>query len=429
MNFAKWETEENMKKYIPLIGVNGKSEVKASGLPMLYDDNNLYITDKSNHSLVIGSTGSGKTQAITLPLLELASRAGESVVVHDTTNEVYETTKSIFKENGYNIIRLNFDDSMDCNSWNPLELPHRIYKEGNKDKAQDMLEELAFYLLNDLEEVNSDPFWINSAINYFTGLTLYAFENESEVSLSTIRELDNLVKESGIHFKDKLDKKSSAYINLSGILNAPSETKGSILSVFSQKIKRFISKENLNYLLSKSDFDITNIAKEKTIIYVVSGNSNNSERLLPLLISQVYYAKDKYSKKEGKINIIVDDFFQLYPFKNLAKILNYSRSINITFTFMIRGFNDLKNKYGKEETEILKMCFGNLVYLLSQDMDTLEEISNLCGKTCEAGVVKPLISMEELKTIKFFEAIILIPRMMPIKTKLLPYYEMERSKY
>ena len=35
MNFAKWETEENMKKYIPLIGVNWNTEVKSSGLPML----------------------------------------------------------------------------------------------------------------------------------------------------------------------------------------------------------------------------------------------------------------------------------------------------------------------------------------------------------------------------------------------------------
>ena len=427
MNFARWETKENLKELIPLIGVNGKSEVKSSGLPIAYDDEYLYISDRPNHSLVIGTTGSGKTQVITLPLLELASKAKESVVVHDTTNELYETTKERFKQNGYNIIRLNFDDAMDCNNWNPLELPYRLYKEGNKDKAQDILEELAFYLLNDLEEVNADPFWINSAINYFTGLALYAFENEKEVSLNTIRELDTLVKENGTDFKDKLDKKSSAYINLSGVLNAPPETKGSILAVFSQKIKRFISKENLNNMLYKSDFDIANISKEKTIIYVISGNSNNSERLLPLLISQVYYAKDEYSKKEGKINIIVDDFFELYPIRNFAKVLNYSRSIYITFTLMIRGFNDLKNKYGKEETEILKMCFGNLVYLLSQDIETLEEISNLCGKTCEDGIVKPLISVEELKTLKVFEAIILIPRIMPIKTKLLPHYEIKKS--
>ena len=97
------------------------------------------------------------------------------------------------------------------------------------------------------------------------------------------------------------------------------------------------------------------------------------------------------------------------------------------FTLMIRGFNDLNNKYGKEQTEILKMCFGNLIYLLSQDISTLQEISDLCGKTCEDGIVKPLISIEELKTLKVFEAVILIPRIMPIKTKLLPYYEIQKN--
>ena len=290
-----------------------------------------------------------------------------------------------------------------------------------------MIEEVAFYLFNDLSEANTDPFWINSAINYFKGLTLYAFENEKDINLNTIKNLDTLVKENITDFKNKLDKNSNAYINLSGILNAPIETSGSILSVFSQKINNFISKENLSNVLSKSDFNITNIAKEKTIIYIISGNSNNSERLLPLFISQVYYAKDEYSQNEGKINIIVDDFFELYPIRNFEKMLNYSRGIYVTFTLMIRGFNDLKNKYGKEQTEIIKLCFANIIYLYSQDIDTLEEISNLCGKTCEDGIVKPLVSVEELKTIKTFEAVILIPRIMPIKTKLLPYYEIQKS--
>ena len=426
MNFAKWETKENMQKNIPLIGIDAETEVKSSGLPMAYDERYLYISGNLNHSLIIGSTGSGKTQTVTLPLLELANKANESVVVHDGTNELYETTNKKFKENGYNVIKLNFDDAIDCNNWNPLDLPYKLYKEGNKDKAQDMIEELGFYLLDDKDDVNSDPFWTNSAINYFTGLTLYAFENESEVNLNTIRQLDELVKEQKFNIEDKFDKNSGAYINLSGVLNAPLETRGSIISVFSQKIKKFISKENLTKMLSKSDFDITNISKEKTIIYIISGNSNNSERLIPLLISQVYYAKDEYSKKDGKINIIIDDFFELYQIKNFAKMLNYSRSIKIVFTIMIRGFNDLKNKYGSEITEILKMCFCNLVYLLSKDIESLEEISNMCGKTCEEGIIKPLISVEELKTLKIFEAIILIPRLMPIKTKMLPYYEMEK---
>ena len=96
MSFAMWENPENMKKNIPLIEVNGKTRVDVSGLPICYDEKNLYISENANHSLVIGTTGSGKTQAITLPLLELANLAQESVVVHDTTNELYEKTKDKF---------------------------------------------------------------------------------------------------------------------------------------------------------------------------------------------------------------------------------------------------------------------------------------------------------------------------------------------
>ena len=65
------------------------------------------------------------------------------------------------------------------------------------------------------------------------------------------------------------------------------------------------------------------------------------------------------------------------------------------------------------------MCFDNTIYLLANDLYTLEEVSKLCGSTNKG----PLISIEELKTIDFFNEVILVPRMMPIKTKVLPDYE------
>ena len=426
MYFAKWESIENMKKNIPLIAVNGKNKIKASGLPIMYDEENLYIDNKFVHSLIIGSTGSGKTQTITLPMLELSNLSDESVVVHDTKNELYEKTNQMFRNSGYNVIRLNFDDSIDSNNWNPFELPLKLYKSGNKDKAQDLVEELGFYLLKDLSDENSDPFWINSVINYFTGITLYAYENYDVVNLDVIQDIDFKIRNSVDDFLKNIEKRSNIYVNLNGILNAPMETKGSILSVFDQKIKKYISKENLKKTMERTDFDITKVGSEKTIIYVVSGNSNNSEYLLPLLISQIYYAKDEYSKNSGRISVIIDDFFSLHKIKDFSKILNYSRSVGLMFTIMVRGFNDLNNIYGKEESEIIKLCFGNTVYLLSQDIKTLEEFSDLCGKTSVDDKVIPLISVEELKTLKVFQAIILKPRIMPIKTKLLPHYLIEK---
>ena len=66
---------------------------------------------------------------------------------------------------------------------------------------------------------------------------------EEEINLNSIYSFSNTVVIEPKHFLNKIDKNSSIYYNVSGTLNAPTETKGSILSVFSQKIKRFIKKK------------------------------------------------------------------------------------------------------------------------------------------------------------------------------------------
>ena len=115
----------------------------------------------------------------------------------------------------------------------------------------------------------------------------------------------------------------------------------------------------------------------------------------------------------------------MVPIKNFSALITYCRSIKIKLAVTIRSYIHLSNMYSKEEAEILKMCFGNLVYLLSDDIYTLEEISKYCGNTLVDNKVERLVTVEDLKTINTFEAIVIIPRMMPFKTKLLPDYQID----
>ncbi len=69
--------------------------------------------------------------------------------------------------------------------------------------------------------------------------------------------------------------------------------------------------------------------------------------------------------------------------------------------------------------------FGNIVYLLANDTETLEDISKLCGNQQTDKGIEPLITVEDLKLLNNFEAVILIPRIYPIKTKLLPDYKID----
>lgn len=66
-------------------------------------------------------------------------------------------------------------------------------------------------------------------------------------------------------------RKSSdlSYINASGTVFAPNETKRSILSVFRQCIKVYASKIELSKMLSTSDFDMTSIGEEKHAVFII----------------------------------------------------------------------------------------------------------------------------------------------------------------
>lgn len=119
----------------------------------------MWVDDGSYHSLIIGSTGSGKTQSMVLPLVKILAKHGESMIITDPKGEIYEQTANMLKSKGYNVILLNFRDPQKGNAWNPLALPYSLYHEGNKDKANELLDDLAMNILYDEKAQNQDPFW------------------------------------------------------------------------------------------------------------------------------------------------------------------------------------------------------------------------------------------------------------------------------
>ncbi len=425
MAYSRWATVEELKSKLTPISYD--SEIKKSGIPMMYDDNNLYIKDDESHTLVIGSTGSGKTQSILLPQLRLAIKAQESFIVHDVKGEIYDILSGELKKQNYNTIVINLDNPTMSNNFNPISLPYKLYKNGKRNKAIELLENIGYYFCcNDTFNASIDPFWNNSATSLFIGLALYLFENakEEEVSISSLLNLafdfDKLSEQ-----VKKYDKTSPTYINLSNIILAPNETKASILSVFIQNIRLFVSREELLKMLSSSNFDMMNIQKDKTALFIISNNKSTSRRLIPLVIEECYYAATSTNDKARRLNIVIDDFENLIPIKDFSNMLTLARGYNIRFSIFIRSLLELRNTYGAEGTEILKIVFGNIIYLLANDTETLENISKLCGNQQTEKGFEPLISVEDLKLLKNFEAVILIPRIYPIKTKLLPDYQID----
>ena len=422
--YSHLATKEEIKNRLQEI--SQKEVIDKSGIPLFYGNDKIYIDNSETHNLIIGSTGSGKTQAFILPMINLSKRAGESMIINDPNGELYRICANDLEKENYKTIILDFKDAKFGNNWNPFILIYHYYINQEHDLAIRLLEELGYYLFYEPNSNETDPFWINTTIDYFTGLVLYLFEKQAEdkINLLNIYQLSNWMKEDSNHKEvlKQISKNSEIYYNLAGTLEAPPETKGSILSVFNQKIKKYISRRNITNMLCNNDISIDEILEEPTAVFIVSGASDYANNLIPLFVTQIIECA-RNNDNHKRINLLLDEFDSMIPIKNFSSMIQSSRSLNIRFTITINSYAHLNYLYGEQNARLLRYCFGNIIYLLSEDMPTIEEFSKYCGTIKEEGKEQPLISTEELRILKPFEAVISMIRMMPIKTTLIPYYK------
>jgi type IV secretion system protein VirD4 len=332
--------------------------------------------------------------------------------------------KDDLKKENYNTVIINLSNPDISDKFNPISLPEKLYKEGKKDAATDILEDIGNYIFcSDTYNPSVDPFWKNSATSLFIGLTLYLFENNKDnVTLSDISELVNDFEKIEEYFKS-VSRSTKVSMYLQGTVLAPKETKGSIISVFSQSIRLFTTRESLSKLMENTSFELETIQKDKTALFIIPDAKSYARRLVPIIIDECYNAVTTSSDNKRRLNILIDEFESIIRMNDFINMLSLARSYNIRFNIYIKSFLELENTYGKETYELLKITFSNIIYLLANDINTLEEISRMCGNKKEKDNIVPLVTPEELKLLDKFEAIILMPRINPIRTKLVPDYE------
>ena len=419
-NYSRFADNEEIKK--GLTRIDKSLNVKASGIPFFHDDDSIYVDDKDSHSLIIGSTGSGKTQSTVLPQLRLSILANESIVVIDEMGELYKKLGKELKNRGYKTYVVNFQDSAHSNNCNPLLVPYHLYKQGNQDVAIRMVENIGSIIYQP-ESREVDPFWTNSARNYFVGLTLYLFDNakEEEINFNSIYELSNEIESSG-KGKDiisSLSPTNPANINLASTILAPNETRGGILSVFRQSLGLLTSRIQISSLLATSDFNLEEIINDKFALFIIGEPLKYVSKYMTMIIDELYNVVNVNGKRDKRINVILDRFTELSPIEDFHNVLSRSRSLNIRFTILIDSITSLVLLYGREETLLIYNNLATVIYLYSSDEETLRKVSELTGLV---GENTPLVSIQDLKVFKIFEALIIKVREYPIKTKLIPDY-------
>ena len=442
--YSDWLKEKEMKSELKVV-LPGDEKSEYGGIPLINNGKQIWVDNSEYHNLIIGSTGSGKTEMLVQPMVKILAKSHQSMIITDPKGEIYERNANELREKGYKIVLLNFRDPQKGNCWNPLALPYSLYKEGNSDKANELLDDLAMNILYDEKSQNADPFWEKTSADYFAGLSLALFDDakEEEINLNTINLMTTVGEEkfrNTTYIKEYFsykDQASPAYVNVSSTLMAPSDTKSSILSVFKQKIKLFSSRENLSEMLSHSDFDMKDIGREKTAVFiVVQDEKKTSHSLVTIFIKQVYetlidVAQESGGKLPFRTNFILDEFANMPPLKDVTTMVTAARSRAIRFSFIIQNFAQLYQVYGKENGETIKGNCGNIVYLISSELAALEELSKMCGekksKEKEKTSSTPLATVSDLQRLPKWTIVVLRIRKMPFKTKLTPNFILEQT--
>ena len=442
--YSKWASDKDIKTDKNIVKVRTIDDhIEAAGVALVNNGKEMWVDNGEYHKLIIGSTGSGKTECVVKPLVNLLSKKGESMVITDPKGEIYQYCGEYLKKQGYNIVILNFRDPEKGNSWNPLALPYMYYKQGNQDKATELLEDVSLNILYDKSEGGDSAFWQKSAADYFSGLTMGLFMDakEKEVNLNSINFMSTVGEErrgTKTYIQEYFNLKgeaSPAYIFASNTINAPNETKGGILSTFRQKIRLFSTKENLSEMLSYSDFDMRDIGNKKTAVFMIIHDEKKTYHgLMTIFIKQCYETLIDCAQANGgkltyRTNFILDEFANMPPLKDVDSMVTAARSRSIRFSFIIQNFAQLNDVYGEEVAQVIKGNCGNLIYLISTELKALEEISKMCGevksKEKDKTASTPLVTVSDLQKLKLFQAIIIRWRKNPFKTDLAPDFKID----
>ncbi len=131
---SRWLTEKERDQIFASYKYQDLASQKKDGVPVraTYNGKELDVTFNSPcHSLIIGSTGSGKTTTFINPMIQLlgASGAGSSMLITDPKGELFSLHSKFLKERGYDVKVLDLRDTYHSYRWNPLEPLWDTYRE------------------------------------------------------------------------------------------------------------------------------------------------------------------------------------------------------------------------------------------------------------------------------------------------------------
>lgn len=130
---ARFQTDEEISKNFTAVEYGELAKKEIVGIPIkAVESKGKYDIHfaKNAHTMIIGTTGSGKTTTFINPVVQILSQsaAKPSMLISDPKGELYALHAKFLMEKGYSVKVLDLRNPYNSVRWNPLERPYLFYQ-------------------------------------------------------------------------------------------------------------------------------------------------------------------------------------------------------------------------------------------------------------------------------------------------------------
>lgn len=335
--------------------------------------------------LLIGPPGSGKTFTYTLPNLIHAAHVDRqrSLVVTDPKGDLHRDTSRLMEAAGFRVLTLNLIDFATSSRYNPMD-----YVTTPEDAQR-----LAATIVSNTEGPHSggESFWRHSEEALIACLIWYC---KSELPKDE-QHLGNVLHLAGIFAADKdlMDRTFSKFSPFHSVkrLYAPiagleDKTRaGVFVGVTASRLKIWAS-DRITELTATSDFDVRDLGKKPTVLYLIIPDHDSTYRVLSsLFFDQCFQQLIGLADHEGgrlpiETRLLLEEMANIGRIPDLEKRLATIRSRGLIVEMVLQTLGQLKGLYGDAWITIVG-CADTMLVLAANDLETAQYVSQRLGST------------------------------------------------
>jgi len=361
------------------------------GMKKYFGKERIQFIGEDEHTLCIGSTRSGKSRGIVLQSIGLIALSGQSIISTDPKAELYHFTAPYLEKLGYEVITLDFKDPLKSQRYNFLQPIIDMVNKKDIAKACEYAWDLTSILVG---ESNGEKIWHDGECSVIASCVLaVVYENRKSPQFQNLANVYMFINEMCLMTeKEPPIAKYLATLSddhpaktLMGIANvAPARTRGSFYTSALSTLRLFTS-HLIADMTSTSDFDPKDIGEKKQALFIILPDEKKTYYpLASLFIAQSYQmlvtaCNESGGRLKRNVNILVDEFGNFSKMPDLTSMVSVGAGRGIRYNFFVQSLSQIVEKYGKEASETIKGNCMNTIYLRSEDLSTLEELSKKLG--------------------------------------------------